>query len=199
MKKPTLQEWKRNNPGKSLNEYFKEYPATSDNWSGNFIANSYPKTQSVQTNQSIEKEPIDIGSILVSLMIIVAFFLPWIDIKLLGMFSFGKISGFKLPNILEGAYLGSPPSDVKSIYLIPICAFFAIVAETRKSRLKPVVQVIAILIAIYWFYQIKQLITYLGYQLGVQLDPLKFFSFGIHLTFLGCIFYAYDVIREFFK
>lgn len=197
--KPTLQEWKRNNPGKSLNDYFKEYPVTTNTGSKDYTTTYSATTPPVQSNHSEEKEAIDIASILVSVMIFIAFFLPWIDIRLLGMFNFVKSSGFELPYILERIYQGVPPRALKSIYLLPICSFVAIVAETQKSWLKPVVQIVAILIVIYWFHLLKQLIAYSGYQLGMQLEPMKFFSFGIYLTFLGCAFYVYDVIREYLK
>lgn len=198
MEKPTPQEWKRENPGKNLNDYFQEFPESRT------VNSSQESTNFINPNQIIhsrtsKKEIVDIGSIIVSIMILVAFFLPWIDVKILGMFDLVNSNGFDLPKILEKTYQGFPNRTLNTIYVIPVGAFIAMVAETQKSWVKPVAQIVVVFITVYWFLILKQLIYYYGAQLGIQIDPLKFFSFGIYLTVLGCLYYIWDAVNELMK
>jgi len=82
------QEWKKENPRKSINEYYIEFPEKKTQ-----PAPSYPPPPVevvtppiiVSTKKTKPARSFDLVLIFASILIIVAFFLPWVNVKILSL------------------------------------------------------------------------------------------------------------------
>jgi hypothetical protein len=193
MSKPTFQEWKNVNPGKGINEYFKEYPETAEPNQGQFIEpHNFGYHQ-----RNVEKKATDPLLVITSVTIIIAFFLPWIEIRLLGMIDIVKSNGYNLPELLQ-TYGSRIPTFL--IYAIPAGAIIALISELFGWTITKIAgQVMTIVWAIYWFFMLKQIVEASGNSLGIRMEPTRYFSIGIWITLLGTFYFTYDLLKVFFK
>jgi len=188
---PTLNEWKATNPGKSINDYFREFPNAKTN-----------TTSSVQTvnpyiapnvEQSVNKT--NYGVIIFSLLIAVGFILPWVDVKLLNVFKLFQSNGYNMPTVVKTVINGLPTVAYNSIYLIPIGALMAVFGEvSNKWMIKMTSQIIVVFVLIYWTILLLQILKAVEYQLGIQIQFTKIFSYGFYLTCMASLYYVYDMI-----
>ncbi len=124
------QNWKIKNPTKSINEY---YIAFSEKKSQVFTV--VPNTITINNPPKATKEETDYLLIFASILIIVAFFLPWVNIKILGL-NLVNSSGADIPKVLKHIYKDAPQIErfVKAVYLIPFGAFLVLLGVTNKER-----------------------------------------------------------------
>ena len=187
---PTLNEWKTSNSGKSINDYFREFPNAKTNISGTQIANSY-----IQPIVEKSKRDTNYGVIVFSLIIAVGFVLPWVDIKLLNVFKVFQTNGYHMPTVMKTIINGSHTIAYNSIYLIPLGALMAIFGEVSdKWMIKMTSQIIVVLVLVYWAILLFQIVKSAEYLLGIAVQFTKIFSYGFYLTCLASLYYIYDMI-----
>jgi hypothetical protein len=187
------QEWLTKNPGRSINEYYKEFPVLPN------ASIPKPTIQPTFQNQyAVEEEEVrlDIGNIIFSLLILAGFVLPWVDIKVLGVLKLGDSSGFDLPEVLLNFVDQTKAMKIRiySIYLIPIGAILSLFGETIKNELvRSLGQILALCSMILWIYVFYTVLK----SANIQDFGFSFFqimSYGFFASVVGCIFYFYDVI-----
>lgn len=193
------QTWKKENPTKNINDYFIEFP--DEKFQPSINIPTQPVIHSpVMSIKSSTKVATDFILILASILIIVAFFLPWINIKLLNI-NFVNSSGSDLPDILKYIYKESPQMDrfVKAIYLIPIGAFLVLMGEAAKIfSLKAVGEVFVVLLSFGWFYTLYAMFNYAIDQYGLSISIANFYTIGMYLTLAGSLYYLFDIMKGFF-
>ncbi len=188
MSAPSLNEWKRSNPGKGVNEYYKAYPNSK---AATPIATNHFQPPILT---SAVKEEISIGNIIFSVMIIVGFMLPWIDIKPFRLIQLIESNGYHLPRIIEKFTTVSSKMLLNSIYLIPVGALVCIFAETtRNFTLKLFSQIIVVFALIYWVVLLYQLIASFENQFHISIEYVKILSYGFYLTCFATCYYIYDL------
>ena len=195
------QEWKRENPRKSINDYFKEFPEKKGQ-----ISTPPPAPINISPPIIVSKETTspfksyDILLILASILIIVAFFLPWINIKLLSL-DLVNSSGSEVPNILKYGYPDNTHLERfgKAIYLIPIGALLVIIGEASKSFfLKATGSALVLIISSISFYALYAMYNNAIDQFGISASITNFYALGIYLTLAGSLYYLFDIIKGFF-
>ena len=130
-------------------------------------------------------------------MILLAFVLPWINLRLFDLINIFSSSAFNLPNILEKIFNGIPRRALITIYGIPVFAFLSLAGElTRQSIAKVIGQVVTVIISFYWLIVLNSLIKYSGYSLGLNISVFDLFSYGFYLNYLCVIYYMIDLVRE---
>lgn len=196
------QEWKKSNTHKSINDYFVEFPEKKSQLSSNYQPNPTkiitPIVTQVKTIKS--SKPTDLILILASILIIVAFFLPWINIKILSL-NLVSSSGSDLPNILSFVYPDSPQIERfgKIIYLIPIGALLVLVGEASKTFfLKAIGSVSVLITSSIWFYTLYSMFNYAIDQFGLSVSITNFYTIGMYLTLAGSLYYLFDILKSFF-
>ena len=117
-----------------------------------------------------------------AIVLIVAFFLPWVSFG--GMFSF---AGYQIPNALEGANqllaIGSESGEVASnpeiylVYLVPLLAVGVLATDYLKSD-KKVAHYVAIAAGV---------LPLLGFLYMLQRNGMQGMAIGIYLTVLASI------------
>lgn len=132
-------EWLSQNKGKTLNDYYKLFP---NNNNAVFEEKEYNKPLHQSINNSTEsiskKSWINIAICVIG---IIGFFLPWIDIQVMG-FSVTSISGYAIPKISGGItqmafYMDSGTYSngfniMYTLYLIPLA--FGLIAYGEFSN-----------------------------------------------------------------
>lgn len=199
--KVNYQEWVLQNPGRSINDFYREFPSIQKTAPSNFITQpiTQPITQFNSQNEfeaEVVNSNIDIGNIIFSIGILIGFVLPWIDIKFLGVVSIGESSGFDLPKILINfvEQTDSMHYRLYSIYLIPIGAVMSLFGETIRSEfLRSTGQILSICSLLLWSCVFYYLVKSVGLE-SYGIDLYQVMSFGFYASLIGCAYYFYDVI-----
>ena len=194
------QDWKRENPTKSINDYYLAFPEKKYQ----HTTTSTPITSPVIIHQNKKtkaaKPPTDILLILSSILIIVAFFLPWVNINVLNI-NFVNSSGADLPDILKLVYNDSPQIDrfANAVYLIPIGGIMVLIGEAGKIfSLKAIGEVLVFLLSCIWFYALYAMFNYAIQEFGLSVSITNFYTTGMYLTLAGSLYYFFDIVKGFF-
>lgn len=189
-------DWKTKNPNKSINDYFIAFPHKKLQsplvLSNPVVANNASK--------KVAKKEIDYLLILASILIIIAFFLPWVNINLLSI-NLVNSSGSDMPDILRFVYKDTPQIGrfVKAVYLIPIGAFLVLFGETaRIFSLKAIGEVMVFMLSIAWFYALYAMFNFSIQEFGISISIGNFYAIGMYLTLAGSLYYFVDIIKGFF-
>lgn len=150
-----------------------------------------------------KKTSVDLGTLFSSILVIGAFFLPWLDTQLLTLFDLDIVgtTGQKLPDILGKIYEGKglPDYQLMSIFVIPVGAAIVLLSESLRFWLgRALGQIIVICALVYWTSFLMQLITYTSIEKTVELDMMQIFSLGFYLSVLGGLYYSLDLLRGIF-
>lgn len=76
---PKLNEWLKENPGKGVNDYFKTFPSANKGKSNAPMPEITPFKGPMNQHQKQKEQ--DLLVVVFSLVVIIAFFLPWLDTK----------------------------------------------------------------------------------------------------------------------
>ncbi len=160
----SYQDWKKENPNGTINDFYKHNPQVSNRHVENVqfqnpnAVNSYHGAQQpIIINQIIKASPeFDLLNIIVSIVAMGSLLLSWIDASYLSI-SVIKLNGFDLHEMVKimNAFQGSESNIflINSFYLIPGGAFFVLVGELIKKESVVIIgQVINILAIGLWSY-----------------------------------------------
>lgn len=210
--KPSLKEYLQSNPGKGLNDYFEIYgkeevpvsaptpvqnltpppPVAQDN---NYV--EQPKSYIAAPSQ--QKTKVDIMSLLASILVVMGFFLPWIDMEefkeagdlamVNGMDMYTVFSIFNLESFTDLSNY--------TIYLILAGAVIAFVGELMKNwAVRIIGQMVVIPFGLYWAYK-------LYYLFSTEIHPeeltlLDYLQYGFFIVLGGVLLYFIDILRTTF-
>lgn len=189
--RPSLNEWKRDNPGRAIHEYFEEYPEDTTTQFQPTVVPPIPLPQKPKK----KKTSISILNILCSILVGVGFMMPWIDIALFETVEdITEGTGNQLSAIL--AFLIKDLHEVvyESIKLIPIGAFSALLGEVLRSwLLKALGQIAVVMVFILWTFLIYRMVQVTEHELETQLVYTQLFGYGFYLTGVAVLYYLYDI------
>lgn len=210
-KKPSLQEYLKNNPGKGLNDYFEAYGQPEETT----ISTPPPVEENIQPQQdntyveqprsyidptNAKKAKIDILNIIASLAIIAGFFLPWLNIEgFQNAEEFTLVSGMDIYSIFNN-YKFEAFSDQSyyTIYLIPVGAITALIGELlRNWAVRIIGQMLAISFGFYWMYKFYYLFEKAEIR-PEEMVLMDFIQYGFLIVLAGVIMYLVDIIRTTF-
>lgn len=220
--KPSLQEYLRSNPGKGLNDYFKKYgdpepqvqpepvnppqpePEPTPEIQPPAIDNTYVEQQprSYITAPSKDKSKIDVINIIASVLVIVSFFLPWMDMtgfKHTEDLEKATVTGmdmytlFKLFNLESFSALSN-----YTIYLVAVGAIIALIGELMRNwAVRIIGQILTICFGFYWIYKIYYLFSHTEIH-AADLVLTDYLQYGFFIMALGVILYFVDIMRTTF-
>ncbi len=191
-KHPNLRDWQKDNPGRSINDYFLEYPDKRSLNNSNF--QTIPNIKRAKKNETDK----DTGNIVFSILLMVSCILPWINIRLLSFIKIRESNAFELSKLIKQFFTDLPELIYTSIYLIPIMAFLSLIGESIGNwKIRVLGQVVALFVMIYWIVLIFRLIDLVKYNWGVTINPTNFFSYGLYLGCFASAYYLFDLVRTF--
>jgi hypothetical protein len=216
--KPTLKEFLRNNPGKGLNDYYKEYGDIKDSRPLTIQPvpppppQKKPKSEVVHVVDRSDEFPppppppkrpgLDAITIVAAMMVIVAFFLPWINVSEFKAFKdlAVYIPGYELFDSMGLLYESPPPPLFYTIYLIPAGGLITLLGELVRSWVIRIMgQVLVVSFSIYWAFEIHQIFLYAQEALKMEdLQLLKFLHYGFYLSCFGAVLLFIDLLRTLF-
>ena len=190
-------EWKKENPGKSINDFYESNPNTKPS-SADMYAKPNNLTYAHQfesSNQSSVSESHDLGNIIFSILILIAMLLPWLDTSFFFLDGLAKVNGLELYKVLKLIWAFNtveiPPILMKSFYLIPIGAVLSLFGEViKKDFMINVGQLANVLATAFWSY-----LFYTWYT-NVNSQFYDLISYGYYLALIGSMFYIYKLFFE---
>ncbi|MGK0391548.1 MAG: hypothetical protein ACI94Y_004315 [Maribacter sp.] len=211
--KPSLQEYLSTNPDKGLNDYFKKYgepepvippqpePELIPEVQPVAVDNTYveqPRSYIATTNKV--KPKIGIINIFASILVIAAFFIPWMDMtqfKEAGELEI--VTGMDMYMVFNLFNLESF-TDISNytIYLIPLGAIIALIGELlRNWAIRSMGQILTICFGSYWVYKIYHLFSHTEIH-AEELVLMDYLQYGFFIMVLGVVFYFVDIMRTTF-
>ncbi len=181
-KKPSLQEYLKNNPSKGLNDYYEEYghietppPVEPQYTPPQQQYTPPPPQQQQQYIPPTQQQPVyhDAAnsylpppkkkkdssispiSIIGGLLVLAGIALPWISVETLPKLfeKITTINGYQMPDSITKIFDVSSSLIYQSIYMIPLGGLLAILGEfTRNWALRIFGQVLVVCFGIYWIY-----------------------------------------------
>jgi hypothetical protein len=193
-------EWKKENPGKSINEFYAGNHSNSDSTpiSKEVYVNPSNQTYSNQYighTQSSAIERYDLGNFTFSILILIAMLLPWLDTSFFLMEGLAQVNGLELYKVLKFIWAFNtveiPPILMKSFYLIPIGAILSLFGEVvKKDFLISFGQMSNVVATGFWSY-----LFYTWYS-NVNSQFYELISYGYYLALIGSLFYIYKLFFE---
>ncbi|MFK7948559.1 MAG: hypothetical protein AB8G11_13295 [Saprospiraceae bacterium] len=189
----TPQEWLRQNPNKGINDYYEwlsNNPKNQDtNTNSRFIISNPQHQTQVQIRQNL------IPTILVGIIGIVAFFLPWVKIQILG-YNILSVSGFRIQEFMtQTAKYGNFANYETYVYIsygILIGAISIILGGAIKSILLisfgQFVYIVSTVVTTVMIYQLAQ----------IKINDLTIINpvdYGLYLSAFTVILIIIDMIR----
>lgn len=145
------QDWKKDNPNKSINDFYSEFPLATRNSANqlnvqnqhNILSQphhnqNFIPVQTIYVQPAQAEKTVDTVNLLVSIAAILSVTLPWVDAKYLSV-SVVKLSGFDLHEMVKfmSAFnrMDTNPYLVNSFYLIPGGALLSLIGELVKKEI----------------------------------------------------------------
>jgi len=194
---PTLDEWRRKNPGRGVNEYFKKYPRPE-------VHSQPPITPTPQPTPVTPAAPIApiiittkkkkrnlfYGNILFSILILIGFFLPWIKVEAFKFLKVVETNGMDIPKLFDFINPKSNPLFHQAIYAIPAGALISLLGEFfNKWMAKLSGQFISLLGFCYLMYLLYSAIE----TSNLKIEYTDILAYGFYMTALGIAFYVFDM------
>lgn len=201
MANPSYTDWKKDNPGKSLNEYYAKFPPVRVPKQYNTpVPGVLPINQALQnsTKKGALYYIYRVFVLVASFAIIVGFFLDLIDLSALDSINIIHQNGLELPKSLA-QFIDIPPRVLHTIYIIPIGALFAIIAQLLNNWSKIFAELAAISTFIYWVSLLISFLNALSKSIDSTIDITSIIGLGGYLIIFGCICYIIDVVIEFVR
>ena len=215
--KPSLKEFLESNPGKGLNDYFNIYgneeaPAPVSTPVVDIVPVPPTPAPVAQNNKHVEqprsyiasptkqKVKVDIMSLLASILIVMGFFLPWMDMeKFNDAGDLTMVNGMDMYRVFSIFNLESF-TDISNytIYIILIGTIIAFVGELMKNwAVRVIGQMLAIPFGLYWAYKLYHLFSHTEIH-AEELALLDYIQYGFFLVLGGVLLYFIDIIRTTF-
>ncbi len=207
-KKPSLQDFLRDNPGKGLNDYFEMYgqpeetaPVAQQPIQQDIQQESYVDTPRsyIKGNQK-DQSSIDVLNIIASLAMMAAFFLPWVNVEgfkqaeelstVSGLDMYSLFTHFDLESFSDLSYY--------TVYIIPLGALIALIGELMRNwAVRIIGQILAISFGVYWGIKLYFLYTAEGIH-PEDLAVMDFLQYGYMIAIVGIILLLVDIFRTTF-
>ncbi len=227
MKKPTLQEYLRNNPSKGLNDYYNEFGEPENTFQNKSYNNPPPpppppvQQQQPQNNynnpaynnpvtndpnalydwEKKKKTTISFVAIIAALLIIASMFLPWLDLtEVKKLKDLEIINGYGLSASIFSLLQEEDSMIYKTIFAIPIGAIIALIGEfTRNWMIRSLGQVVVVAFGLYWIY-----LLYSSYNITVEeykleaFEMTQYFQYGVYMVLGGILLFFIEIGRTMF-
>lgn len=144
----------------------------------------------------MENRKLNIINVFFSIGIVIGFYLPWINVNVLGLLDLVKGTGYEVASMADFILQGTSKIGLIAIYIIPIGSIAVIISEFMHIQiLRLCCQILVVLTFGYLIYELIQIIEAISYSIGKEIRVINFLSHGFYLTLVGTCYYVYNLFN----